>query len=257
MFHSVSHWIRTRQLQSPDVHFSIPDTCTITAAWSLPMRLLFPRFLWTTLSPSHVAWIAAPLLPLPNEYFFVCAWANVPNLLNESGNMNHSHRSLQLHLSACTYSAVFYCCLCRFLIRHFVSCCWRTWWVASWRLLACVIQCWLLFCRRIWWNSSCYYCCWSPLESVPTPRYGAAFWFLWFSCFGMFIIEVFCSGSLAEILMHLFFPPFFSERFLPLFQATGSVCCFHGNPVIYLCYCSSSVQVINNNKYCVHLTILY
>lgn len=147
-------------------------------------------------------WLQHPSYHFQMNIFFVCAWANVPNLLNESGNMNHSHRSPQLHLSASTDSAVFHCCPCCLLARHFVSRCWRTWWEVSWRLLACVIQCWLLFCGRIWWNSSCYYCCWSPLESVPTPLCGIAFWF---SCFGMLIIDVFCSGSLAEILMHLFF----------------------------------------------------
>lgn len=165
-----------------------------------PERLLFPHFFRTILSPSHLAprdlyyrrieihrtvnlftvkpfsALPAPLLPLPNEYFRVCVWAIVPNLLNESGNMNHSHKSPQLHLSARTYSAIF-CCPCHLLTRHFV-CCWRTWWEVSWRLLACVIQCWLLFCWRIWWNSICYYCCWSPLESVLARLCGIVFWFL-------------------------------------------------------------------------------
>lgn len=155
----------------PDVHFSIRHlyhhSCLVSCQllcglwgfcshassgqYCLPLTCLFMALItrqwteqWTCSVLDLFSTLPATLLTLPNEYFCVCVWAIVPSLFNKSGNMNHSHTSPQLQLLTSAYSTIFDCCPRCLLARHFVCCYCRTRWEVSWRLLACVIQCWLL-----------------------------------------------------------------------------------------------------------------
>lgn len=196
MFHSVYNQVRTRQLQSQMFIFP-SDTCTIKAAWSLLCGLwscyshassgqycLPLIWLFMALIINRTCSVLGPFLKLcqhPSYHFLmnifvslceplclICimkaaTWSTATNRLNYT-----FHPALILLFSIVVHATGSPAILSAVVDEYDER--------LVWRLLAYVIQCWLLFCWRIWWNSSCYYCCWFPSESVLAPLSGIAFW---------------------------------------------------------------------------------
>lgn len=182
VFSCVSYWFRTRQPQSQMfiVSSQTPVTLTSPALHCAACQDFVPLFLSVrycrlslplygfdyrginktvtlhTVGPSSA--LPAPLLALIelDEYFCFRVRAVGLNLLNESSNMIHSHKRPHLSTNQCSF--------CSFLLLSNAACLSAILSAVvdehdegSWRLPASVVQCWLLFCLRIWWNSSCYY----------------------------------------------------------------------------------------------------
>ncbi len=108
------------------------------------------------------------------------------------------------------------------------------------QLLACVLQHWLLFCWRIWWNSSCYYCCWFPslfvLSQLPEITFRYLSFFFGLACLNFIQTVLEKCRCIDCVFVFLVLVMLFTSG---LVQTTGSTWCFHGTPffVIYVLYC--------------------
>lgn len=159
----------------------------------------------------------------------------------------------QPHINSTTpFGQHLFCCRpCRLFARHFV-CCWRTWWgylkaaslcntVLIIILLAYMMEQQLLLLLLV------------PLRLRPrTPAWNSILisiiFLLWHVGNWSFLFK----QSYRNIcICFVFFILTDAVYLVPVVQATGSVCFLHVNPffVIYLCYCSCNVQVINNDNY--------
>lgn len=178
-----------------------------------PMRLLSPGFLRTILSPSHLplhgfdyertnrtvnlfsvgpfSALPACLLPLPNEYFCVCSWANVPNLIYESNNSFQPAFNLlySIVVHATCWPAILSAVVDENDERLAASLCNTVLIII---LLAYMMEQQLLLPLLV------------PLRVCLCPLHGIAIWFLLFFCFHMLIIKGFCLKNMNSIVLLLF-----------------------------------------------------